>query len=192
VGAESTGAPAPAGRFFGAYEHLEELGQGGMGIVYRARQRRLNRLVALKMVRAGEFASEADRLRFHNEAELVGQMDHPHIVPIYEVGEAQGQHFFSMKLVHGPSLAQWLADRGSPDAELPRDQQAGIARFIATVARTVHHAHQRGILHRDLKPANILLQKKEGGSDTDESASPPTSRHGRSIRASTATWRASA
>jgi serine/threonine protein kinase len=128
-----------------------------MGIVYRARQHPLHRLVALKMIRAGEFASETDRLRFYSEAELVGQLDHPHIVPILEVGEAQGQHFFSMKLIPGPSLAAWIAAYRVPSADITLDQQNGIARLIATVARAVHHAHQRGILHRDLKPANILL-----------------------------------
>jgi serine/threonine protein kinase/WD40 repeat protein len=162
IGMESSagaapGVAGPAGRSFGDYEILEEIGQGGMGIVYRARQRRLNRLVALKMVRAGEFASQADRLRFFNEAEVVGQMDHPHIVPIYEVGDAHGQHFFSMKLVAGPSLAGWIAECRAKPAALMHAQQRQIARLIATVAHAVHHAHQRGILHRDLKPGNILL-----------------------------------
>jgi eukaryotic-like serine/threonine-protein kinase len=131
------------------YEILELLGRGGMGVVYRARQTALNRDVALKMILSGSFVTQAEVVRFQNEAEAVAQLDHPHIVPIYEVGRYHGRHFFSMKLIAGSSLDKRLADF----AARPR----AAARLTAIAALAVHHAHQRGILHRDLKPANILL-----------------------------------
>jgi hypothetical protein len=146
---------------FGApgYEILEELGRGGMGVVYKARQIALNREVALKVIRDSGFATDSDLLRFQNEAEAVAQLDHPQIVPIYEVGQIQGLPFFSMKLIPGTSLDKRLAEF----AATPRVS----ARIVAIAATAVHHAHSRGILHRDLKPANILLDDRDEPHVTD-------------------------
>ena len=133
----------------GDYASLEVIKEGGMGIVYRAWQKGANRFVALKMIRFGQFATLAEVRRFRDEAEAAANLDHPNIVPIYEVGERDGLPFFSMKLFETGSLHQHL-DRYTRD--LP-----AAARLLATVCRAVHYAHQRGILHRDLKPGNILL-----------------------------------
>jgi serine/threonine protein kinase len=132
------------------YEILGELGRGGMGVVYKARHLKLNRLVALKMIRSGAQAGSEDLVRFRREAEAVAKLHHPNIVQIYEVGEADGLPFFSLEFVDGGSLH----DRLGKETGLPARQAAEV---VEALARAMHYAHERGVVHRDLKPANILF-----------------------------------
>ena len=131
----------PAGAVFGEFELIEELARGGMGVVYRARQKSLNRIVALKMILAGQLASKNEVQRFLTEAEAAAKLEHSDIVPIYDIGEINGQHYFSMPLIDGPSLAERL-QRGPMASE-------EAARCLNQVANAVHFAHQQGIIHRD-------------------------------------------
>jgi len=133
----------------GDYELLEEVGRGGQGVVFRARQRSLNRIVALKVIGLGQWATKAHLKRFRLEAEAAASLDHPCIVPIYEVGERDGQCFFSMKFIEGGQLDEVVK-------ETPMSVRQAVE-LIAKVARTVHYAHEHSILHRDIKPGNILL-----------------------------------
>ena len=133
----------------GDYELLEEIARGGMGVVYRARQLSLNRIVALKVVLHGPFSSPDFVRRFRNEAQAVAALRHPNIVAIHEIGEHAGNHYISLEFVEGKSFAE-LARAGP----LPG---ARAARYLKIIAEAVEHAHQRGVLHRDLKPSNILL-----------------------------------
>ncbi|KAA3605470.1 MAG: hypothetical protein DWQ01_19305 [Planctomycetota bacterium] len=139
------------GETIGRYEIEQKLGEGGAGVVFRARQLDVGRTVALKLLRAGRLASEVELRRFRAEAEAVAVLDHPNIVPLYEIGEHQGHPFFTMKLIDGDSLAE----------AIPRFQGDfhRIAKLLAVVAQAIQHGHDRGILHRDLKPSNILLDQ---------------------------------
>jgi serine/threonine-protein kinase len=167
-------APGTKVRYFGDYELLEEIARGGMGVVYRARQVSLNRPVALKMILAGQLASEADVRHFHREAEAAANLDHPNIVPVYEIGEHQGQHYFSMKLIEGTSLARRAA-------HYARDPKAAV-KLVAKVARAVQEAHRHGILHRDLKPSNILLDSHDEPYVGDFGLARPVNGHGPQTR----------
>ncbi len=147
-------APRPAKTLanFGDYELLEEIGRGGQGVVYRARQKSLNRTVALKVIGLGHWATEAHLKRFRREAEAAASLEHSGIVPIYEVGEHDGSCYFSMKFVQGGQLDELVKREPMPIRR--------VAELIAKVARTVHYAHEHRILHRDIKPGNILLDQK--------------------------------
>ncbi len=136
-------------RRFGNYELLEVLGQGGMGVVYKAHDQKLGRLVALKMIHPGLLTSATDLQRFRNEALTVARLDHPHILPVYEIGEQDGEPYFTIKLIKGGSLA----DRLATFREKPREA----ATLVMIVADALHHAHHHAVLHRDVKPSNILL-----------------------------------
>ena len=152
AGDDRRGADRDQGQFLGGYEILEEIGRGGMGVVYQARQRGLGRIVALKMILPPHGARE--RARFRTEAEATARLSHPNIVPIYEVGQEGDCPFLSMEFVAGKSLDKQLAD----SLLAPR----AAAELLLTLARAVAYAHEQGIIHRDLKPANILFQAADG------------------------------
>jgi serine/threonine-protein kinase len=145
-----TVAGAVVPRDFGPYELIDEIGRGGMGVVYRARQKGLDRFVAIKMVLSSHLASPEHIRRFHDEARAAASLRHSNIVPIHEIGQFHGQHFFAMEYIDGKSLAERLAE-----GALPRNTAV---RIIAKVASAVDHLHRHGIVHRDLKPSNILLE----------------------------------
>lgn len=154
------GKDGVAGRLFGDYELIEEIARGGMGVVYRARQRSLDREVALKMILAGELADEDSLRLFRREAQAAANLHHPNIVPVHEIGEHELQHYFTMRLVPGGrNIADWAATE--------RGQWQAIARAVAQAARAVAHAHAHGVLHRDLKPSNILWDDHAGPQVTD-------------------------
>ncbi len=140
-------------RSFGEFQLLSELGRGGMGIVYRARQASPNRVVALKMVLRGDIASADDLARFRGEAEAAAKVRHPHIVPVYEVGDVDGRPYFSMQLIEGTTLARRLAEGPLPAKTA--------AELLIPVCRAIADAHRQGVLHRDLKPSNILIDAEE-------------------------------
>lgn len=140
-----------AARQFGDYELLDEIARGGMGVVFRARQTKANRIVAVKMILSGQLASRESIQRFYTEAEAAASLDHRNIVPIYDVGDVDGQHYFSMGYVEGHSLKERVSDGPLPAREA--------AELVKTLASAVEYAHQKGIIHRDLKPANVLLDQ---------------------------------
>ncbi len=143
---------APRSHPFGDYDILGEVARGAMGVVYRAQEVAGGRVVALKIVTSGRFASPSEKARFLQEAEAAGSLDHPNVVPIYHVGEHEGRLFFTMPLIEGGNLSGRVA-------ALMKEPES-VAQLMAKVARAVHHAHQRGIIHRDLKPSNILLDEQ--------------------------------
>jgi len=143
----------------GDYELIEEIARGGMGVVYRARQAKLNRLVAVKVLLGGQFANPAFIQRFHREAETAARLSHPHIVSIHEVGQHNGQPYFSMELIEGRSLADLCRDKPIPAREA--------ARLLQVIAEALHFAHQRRVLHRDLKPSNVLIDAQGAPHITD-------------------------
>ena len=143
----------------GDYSIISEIARGGMGVVYKARHRKLNRIAAVKMILGGQFSSPEQRQRFQVEAEAAAKLDHSGIVPVYEIGDHAGQAFFAMKYVEGGTLTEKIE-------ALHANVKSGIT-ILAKVARAVHHAHQRGVLHRDLKPSNILLDGNDQPLVTD-------------------------
>jgi serine/threonine protein kinase len=146
-------------QYFGDYELIEEIGRGGMGIVFKARQVSLNRYVAVKILLHGELAGEEFVQRFHAEAEAAASLQHPNIVAIHEVGVHEGRHYFAMDYVEGQNLAELVRDAALPDAQA--------ARYVRTLAETIDYAHQQGILHRDLTPSNILIDRFDQPRITD-------------------------
>jgi len=156
---EAEPSPGTRLRYFGDYEILEEIARGGMGVVYKARQISLNRVVALKMILAGQLASRDEVDRFRQEAQAAAGLQHPNIVAIHEVGEYDGRHYFSMDYVEGQSLREMVRESPLPG---PR-----AAQYLKTIAEAVHYAHQAGTLHRDIKPANVLIDRADQPRITD-------------------------
>ena len=146
-------------KYFGDYELLEEIARGGMGVIWKARQNNLNRTVAIKMILAGKLAGPAEVQRFLREAEAAANLQHPNIVAIHEVGEHDGQHYFSMDYVEGRDLGAIVRNGAIPA------QRA--ARYVKSISEAIHFAHQRGTLHRDLKPQNVLIDAADQPRITD-------------------------
>lgn len=151
--------PPPPGRMFGDYQLLHEVARGGMGVVYRANQVGLDRVVALKMILGGRLADDTQIRRFQAEAMAAGQLSHPNIVAIYDVGRVEDQHFFSMEFIEGQSLADMVRDRPLPPLEA--------ARYVRITAEAIDYAHGRDILHRDLKPSNVIVDTNDQPRITD-------------------------
>lgn len=153
---------APAGvalHSVGAYELLEQVGEGGMGVVFKARQRALNRIVAVKMLRSGSLAGQAEIKRFRIEAQAAARLQHPNIVSIHEVGDQEGHLFFSMDFIQGRTLSQIAGRTPLPPVRA--------ARYCRTIAQAIHHAHTQGVLHRDLKPGNVMIDAQDQPRITD-------------------------
>ena len=155
----SSPPPGTKVRYFGDYELLEELGHGGMGVVYKAKQASLNRIVAVKMILPARLIGEVPVRRFRVEAEAAANLQHPNIVAVHEVGVHEGQHYFSMDYVEGQSLAEMVREH-----TLPAKQAA---EYVQRIAEAVHYAHQQGTLHRDLKPSNVLIDAHDRPRVTD-------------------------
>ena len=158
---EGVTAPESQGRWrslklpaeIGDYRLEQEIGRGGMGVVFRARQISLNRVVAVKMILRGRLASQTDTSRFLSEAKATAKLEHPNIVPVYEAGDIEGRAFFSMQLIEGPTLSDYVAAQPL--------KQRDAAKLVARIARAISYAHQQGVLHRDLKPSNILMTSND-------------------------------
>ncbi len=186
---EATPGAAPLGpgvRTFGDYELIEEIARGGMGVVHKARQLSLNRIVALKMILGGGLAGSAQVQRFRAEAQAVAELRHPDIVAIHEVGEHEGQLYFSMDYIEGRDLDAVILDFGFRNSDFRRS-----GRWMQTVAEAVHYAHQHGILHRDLKPANIIIDQDDRPHVTDFGLAkrlvvPPSGGHASGVPGATA------
>jgi len=155
-GASLSSGPSPLMTSFGDYELLEQIARGGMGIVYKARQVSLDRIVAVKLLPFGALASPDQVKRFHEEASVAASLQHPNIVAIHEVGVHQGRHYLVMDYVDGPSLAKVISDFGFRISDYRR-----IAGWVKTVAEAVHYTHEHGVLHRDLKPSNVLIDAND-------------------------------
>jgi hypothetical protein len=151
-------ASSPSGSF-GEYELLEEIARGGMGVVYKARQRNLGRVVAVKMILAGALAGKEFVQRFRTESATAAILQHPNIVAIHDVGVHEGRHYFSMDYVEGQNLTQLVGQQPLPAAKA--------ARYVELIAQAIHYAHERGILHRDLKPSNVLIDSNDQPRVTD-------------------------